>query len=742
MSDEKKKNDDENKSNDPYDFFKLSIDPDDDKKDGKKKGPKKRLPFWGFVLIVLGIMVIFNLFISSKPENLIDYSEFKRLVEDGEIIRVELSDSYFVGYSRNAGSYSQSSTGLFSFLRSDSETAGVYKTSAVLMQNFIDLLDQRGVDYKFVAKSNNYLMQILINLVIPFLFIFLMYFFIFRKMGGGGVGGMSSIFGNGGGRAKAVDEGKVKTRFSDVAGVEEAKEELVEVVDFLKEPKKYTDIGGKIPKGVLLVGPPGTGKTLLARAVAGEAGVPFFRISGSDFVEMFVGVGASRVRDLFRTAREKAPCIIFIDELDAIGKSRMNNLGGNDEREQTLNQLLVEMDGFDNEKGLIVLAATNRADILDPALLRPGRFDRQVPVERPDVKGREEILRIHAKNVKLEDDVDFDSIAHGTSGFAGADLANVVNEAALLAVRNGRKKVTMEDFNEAIDKVSIGLKKKTKRENEKERSLVAFHETGHALMGAFTPDYPPVNKITVIPRSHGVGGFTQYREREERNFMTRHDMINEIDSLLGGRAAEQIMLGEISTGAANDISRATEIIKSMITEYGMSDRFKNMTLGKGGRGYNGPQEPELVREFSEDTQKYIDEEIARIMNERYEYVLATLSKHKTLLEYIAKRLLEIETMDGKEFYDIIKAEDHCAKLEAEAGAKEAGAKKEELPPPAAADSTGTAKPEAAVPEQTQAPEAEKPKKPRAKKTASEKEEKSEKKKTERKSAKTSSKTKN
>ncbi|MBQ6027999.1 MAG: ATP-dependent zinc metalloprotease FtsH, partial [Treponema sp.] len=446
------------------------------------------------------------------------------------------------------------------------------------------------------------------------------------------------------------------------AGVDEAKEELVEVVDFLKSPKKYTDIGGKLPKGVLLVGPPGTGKTLLARAVAGEAGVPFFRISGSDFVEMFVGVGASRVRDLFRTAREKAPCIIFIDELDAIGKSRVNNLGGNDEREQTLNQLLVEMDGFDNEKGLIVLAATNRADILDPALLRPGRFDRQVPVERPDVKGREEILKIHAKNVKLDDDVDFSSIAHGTIGFAGADLANVVNEAALLAVRNGRKKVSMADFNDAIDKVSIGLKKKNYQKNEKERRLVACHETGHALMGAFTPDYPPVNKITIIPRSHGVGGYTQYREQEEVNFQTYRDMINEVDTLLGGRAAEEVMLGEISTGASNDIARATDIVKRMIVDFGMGSKFKNMTLGKGVLGNRGG-EPSIVREFSEQTQNFIDEEIARVIDERYKRALKTLKSHKALLEKISKRLLEVETMDGKEFQEFVEAEESKAAQE-------------------------------------------------------------------------------
>ncbi len=380
---------------------------------------------------------------------------------------------------------------------------------------------------------------------------------------------------------------------------------------------------------------------------------------------MFVGVGASRVRDLFRQAREKAPCIIFIDELDAIGKSRVNNLGGNDEREQTLNQLLVEMDGFDNEKGLIILAATNRADILDPALLRPGRFDRQVPVERPDVKGREAILRIHAKNVKLDSDVDFTSIAHGTIGFAGADLANVINEAALLAVRNGRKKVTMADMNEAIDKVSIGLKKKTKPENEKERKLVAVHETGHALVGAFTEGYPPVNKITVVPRSHGVGGFTQYREEEEKTMQTQRDLINEVDSLLGGRAAEQVEFGEVSTGASNDIARATEIVKRMIVDFGMSDKFKNMTLGKGVLGNRGG-EPTIVREFSEETQKYVDEEIARVMAERYKYVVKLLTGHKELLEYVSNRLLEIETMDGKEFYDIVNAEKHTAEITAKA----------------------------------------------------------------------------
>jgi cell division protease FtsH len=600
----------------------------------------------------------------------------KKKIETGEIKSVVISDSYFIGYGKVLENEAGGGKGLKLFNVPSSKSVTQYKTSAVLTQSFLDFLEQNNIHYKFAAKQNNWFLQLLLNLIVPFGLIFLMYFFLFRKMGGGsGGGGIGSIFSVGNSRAKVVEEGKIKTRFADVAGVDEAKEELVEVVDFLKSPKKYTDIGGKIPKGVLLVGDPGTGKTLLARAVAGEAGVPFFSISGSDFVEMFVGVGASRVRDLFKQAREKAPCIIFIDEIDALAKSRANGFSSNDEREQTLNQLLVEMDGFDNEKGLIVLAATNRVDVLDPAILRPGRFDRQVPVEKPDVKGREEILRIHAKNVKLDKDVDFESIAHGTTGFAGADLANVVNEAALLAVRNGRKKVTMEDFNDAIDKVSIGLKKKSRKDNKKQMRLVSVHETGHALVAAFNPDHEPVNKITVVPRSHGVGGFTQYREEGEEKFIqTRKDMIDEVDSLLGGRAAEQVILGDISTGASNDIARATDIIKRMITDFGMSDKFKNMTLGKGVLGARGG-DANLIREFSEQSQNYIDEEIARIMNERYDYVVKLLSKHKELLDYIANRLVEVETMDGKEFYEIVKGEQHCAELTESAGKKAASDEK-------------------------------------------------------------------
>lgn len=654
--DKKKSGNQNNRNNqNDFDFFKLTTDEKEDKKDPNNRGP--RFPFFGIILTGVLLLAVFSLFTNQKADSLIQYSEFLEKVQDGTIKEVEIGDTYYTGYDSIIQKKDTDELLPFSFNFRNSDPRKAYRTigGERTVRDFEQLLIEHNVKFKYVRTQTNVFLWILGQLGLPILFIIIMIFF-WRKMGSGMGGGMGSIFGAGSSRAKSVEEGKVKTRFSDVAGVDEAKEELVEVVDFLKSPKKYTDIGGKIPKGVLLVGPPGTGKTLLARAVAGEAGVPFFSISGSDFVEMFVGVGASRVRDLFKQAREKAPCIVFIDEIDALGKSRVNGYGGgNDEREQTLNQLLVEMDGFENEKGLIILAATNRADILDPALLRPGRFDRQVPVECPDVKGREEILRIHAKNVKLADDVDFESIAHGTVGFAGADLANVVNEAALLAVRNGRKKVTMEDFNEAIDKVSIGLKKKSRKDNKKEMRLVSVHETGHALVSAFTPDYPPVNKITVVPRSHGIGGFTQHREQEEKNFWTKKDMINEVDTLLGGRAAEEIVLGDISTGASNDIARATEFIKEMIVDYGMSGRFRNMTLGRGVLGRRGG-EPALVREFSEETQKYVDDEIARIMDERYEHVLKLLKKNKDLLMKIADKLLEVETLEGKDFYNIINGE--------------------------------------------------------------------------------------
>ena len=435
----------------------------------------------------------------------------------------------------------------------------------------------------------------------------------------------------------------------------------MEVVDFLKYPQKYTEIGGKIPRGVLLVGPPGTGKTLLARAVAGEAGVPFFRISGSDFVEMFVGVGASRVRDLFRQAREKAPCIIFIDELDAIGKSRHNSYSSNDEREQTLNQLLVEMDGFDNKTGLILLAATNRPDVLDPALLRPGRFDRQVVVDRPDVKGREQILKLHAENVKLDASADLASIARITAGCSGADLANIINEAALLAVRSKRKTVIMTDLDEAVEKAMIGLQKKSRVIREEERKVIAYHETGHAIVGSFTDGADKVHKVTIVPRGTSTLGYTFHIPEDDKHIVTEKQLLAEIDVLLGGRAAEQVKFNMVSTGAANDLTRATDIARSLITDYGMSSKFKNVALSKRGAGYLGDNEPRLVREYAETTQQYIDEEIAKIINTRYEGVIKMLNEKKHLLEKIATTLLEKETIENEEF-DAIIAEEKAPKL--------------------------------------------------------------------------------
>jgi len=629
MSDPDKRPD----KNDPFDFFKLSPEPGN-------KNKKPKIPFWVILILIVVVTALLNFFLMSRSTNdTIPFSDFRQMIESGQIVSVELGDTYFTGYGPSYSSYSSSSA--------------VYKTAAILTEDFLKLLDEKGVTYRATVKQNNFLLEILINWIVPIAFFVIMWRLIFKKMGGGLGGG---LFSAGQSRTAAVEEGQVKTRFSDVAGVDEAKEELVEVVDFLKSPKKYTDIGGRIPKGVLLVGPPGTGKTLLARAVAGEAGVPFFRISGSDFVEMFVGVGASRVRDLFKQARDKAPCIVFIDELDAIGKSRVNSInGGNDEREQTLNQLLVEMDGFDNSKGLILLAATNRPDVLDPALLRPGRFDRQVVVDRPDVKGREAILKIHAKAVKMGNDVDLSSIARTTSGFAGADLANIVNEAALLAVRAGRKLVSMEDFDEAVEKAVAGLQKKSRVIKEKERRTVAYHETGNALVAAFTDGADKVHKISIVPRGIAALGYTLQMPDEDRYLRTENELYGEIDVLLGGRAAEQIVFDEISTGAGNDLQRATDIIRRILTDYGMSKKFRNVVLSQRGSGY-GAAEPQLVRDYSEETQTYIDSELARIMEERYKHVVELLKSKRVLLDYIAERLLEKEIMEQAEFQEIVSAE--------------------------------------------------------------------------------------
>jgi cell division protease FtsH len=637
---------------DPFNFFKFSPDSDPD-----KKGNLPRIPMWGILLAVFALWAIFNYFTVMKTDSSIPFSEFRQRVASGEIVRVELASPYFTGYTADPSAPVEKQP-VFSLLPASRAQGKMYRTVGLPTEDFLRLLDAKGVVYSIHAEEKNLIVDILVQWVLPFAIFFFMWRFLMKRMGGGGgMGGLGSIFSAGQTKSAAVEEGKVTTRFSDVAGVDEAKEELVEVVDFLKNPKKYTDIGGKIPRGVLLVGPPGTGKTLLARAVAGEAGVPFFRISGSDFVEMFVGVGASRVRDLFKQAREKAPCIVFIDELDAIGKSRLNSMTSNDEREQTLNQLLVEMDGFDVGSGLILLAATNRPDVLDPALLRPGRFDRQVVVDRPDVKGREQILKIHAKNVKLARDVDLAAIARTTSGSSGADLANVINEAALLAVRAGRKEVQMVDLNEAVEKGIAGLQKKSRVIKEEERKIVAFHETGHALTAAFTDGADRVHKVSIIPRGIAALGYTMQMPEEDRYLRTERELIGEVDVLLGGRAAEEIVFSQVSTGAANDLSRATDIVRMMITDYGMSDRFRNVALSQHGAGYGFGGEPKLVRDYAESTQQYIDEEIARTIRERYEAIKARLSGKKALLEYVAARLLEKETIEGKEFAEIVAAEE-------------------------------------------------------------------------------------
>jgi cell division protease FtsH len=601
----------------------------------------------GYVVVMIVAVALLNFFIFQSDNTIIPYSTFKEKVRSGEIKRVEMDQAYYTGYlepDRKPG---------VSALPQSVRAPAIYKTVPVYDPSFTALLDEKGIVYASVSREGNAVISFLLNWILPLVFMFLIWRFLFKRIGNPG----GNVLAFGQNKAMIVAEGDVKTRFDDVAGVDEAKEELVEVVDFLKSPKKYTDIGGKIPKGVLLVGPPGTGKTLLARAVAGEAEVPFFRMSGADFVEMFVGVGAARVRDLFKQAREKAPCIVFIDELDAIGKSRAAGaLGGNDEREQTLNQLLVEMDGFDATSGLIILAATNRPDVLDPALLRPGRFDRQVLVDRPDLIGREAILRIHAKAVKLDGSVDLSKVARGSAGFVGADLANLVNEAALLAVRAGRKKVLESDFDAAIEKIVAGLEKKSRVMNPKERRTVAYHETGHAITAAFTLGSDPVRKVSIVPRGMGALGYTLQLPIEDRFILTKDELIGQIDVLLGGSAAEEIAFGMLSTGAANDLTRATDIARRMITDYGMSERFRHVALTRRGAAMLGPQsEPYMAREYSEDTQKYVDGEIARMVAERYDSVLEKLRGERGLLDAIAEKLLEKETLDEAEFAAMIGA---------------------------------------------------------------------------------------
>ncbi len=628
-----------------------------DKEPGLKKSdplikPLNRKQFhfslWYFLLTLAAIILLNGVLLQPRFER-VDYSDFKAKIASGAIARVEIGDKYLTAYSltrRQMADYNSSRLGG----KKPAVELKSYRTVRMDDSALIPLMDGKGLEYYAAEPERRSWLGALISWFLPLVLMVAFWSFLSRKIGQPGQGVMSF----GANKAKLVAEGDTGVTFQDVAGVDEAKAELVEVVDFLKAPQKYEAVGGRVPKGVLLVGPPGTGKTLLAKAVAGEAKVPFFKISGAEFVEMFVGVGAARVRDLFKQAREKAPCLVFIDELDAIGKSRGITLGGNDEREQTLNQLLVEMDGFDARTGVIILSATNRPEILDPALLRPGRFDRQVLVDRPDLKGRAEILKVHARKVKLDASVDLETIARGTPGFTGADLANIVNEAALLAVRSGRDRVLPKDFDEAIERVVAGLEKKNRLHNPRERSIVAHHETGHAVMAAYSEGADPVHKISIIPRGIGALGYTIQLPTEDRFLLTERELLGKIDVLLGGRAGEQVFFGEISTGASNDIARATDIARKMISDYGMSGRFANVVLPSPRSPiFLQGEAPPGPREYSEATQQYVDEEITRIVNDRYKRVLAFIEEKKDVVGRIAQRLLAVETIGGAELREML-----------------------------------------------------------------------------------------
>ena len=586
--------------------------------------------------LVLGVLLLVAVgnavFFTLRAGKEISYSEFKTRVRDGKVQEVTVAEDRVQG-----------------MLKADEGQGRAFVTVRIEDPKLVEDLEKHGVKYTGVV-ANRWVAELL-GWVLPLIFLIALWSFFFRRIGSA-EGGVMSFARS---RAKIyAEEDDVKVKFADVAGVDEAEEELREIVEFLKNPKKYTSIGGRIPKGVLLVGPPGTGKTLLARAVAGEAGVPFFSLSGSEFVEMFVGVGAARVRDLFNQAENKAPCIVFIDELDALGKVRIQSpMGSHEEREQTLNQLLAEMDGFDARKGVIIMAATNRPEVLDPALLRPGRFDRQVLVDKPDVRGREEILRIHVKNVKTAEHVDLRVIAARTAGFAGADLANLVNEAALLAARRDKTAVEMKDFDEAIDRVIAGLEKKRVM-SDKERRIVAYHESGHAIVATVLPGLDPVHKISIVQRGFGALGYTMQLPLEDKYLMTRSDLLSQLSVLLGGRSAEEIAFDEISTGAQNDLMRATDIARAMVTEFGMSDAL-------GVVNYDGHRQPAFIENpfgrergnYAEETALKIDTEIKRILTEAHEKARQILRDHRDVLDRLSARLLEKEVIEADELKAIM-----------------------------------------------------------------------------------------
>ena len=600
------------------------------------KNSIKTLAMW----LIVGIIVIVLISsIMENTDNKLAYSELISKIEAGEVKEITLESN---------GSKAEVK------LKNENFSKEVNIPSVENLMNSLNESMKAGT-VKVTEKSES-IWLVVFNLLTPFGILIIFFIFWFLLMGGaqngnGGAGGKTMSFGKS--RARMINPSdKNRVTFNDVAGVDEEKEELEEIVEFLKNPRKFTEMGARIPKGVLLVGHPGTGKTLLAKAVAGEAGVPFFFISGSDFVEMFVGVGASRVRDLFEEAKKKAPCIIFIDEIDAVGRQRGAGLGGgHDEREQTLNQLLVEMDGFGTNEGVIVLAATNRPDVLDKALLRPGRFDRQIVVPAPDVLAREKILEVHAKNKKLADDVDLKLIAKNTSGFSGADLENVLNEAALLAARRDLKQIGMKEIEDAMVKVTMGPEKKTRVRSEKENKLVAYHEAGHAVVSRFLESQDPVHQISIVPRGM-AGGYTMYRPTEDKSFMSKTEMEENIVSLLGGRVAEKLILNDISTGASNDIERASKIAREMVTKYGMSDRIGSIMFGSGQEEVFLGRDFAQSKEYSEETAGIIDEEVKSIIDYAYRMAEEILRQNIDKLHAVAGVLLEKEKIDGNEFDQI------------------------------------------------------------------------------------------
>ena len=607
------------------------------KKDPNKKKNMKNLLM--SLLICLGITILFTSVMNrykNGEQKEISYSKFVKMLDNGEVDNVTLTETKILIEPKEQKS---------------PLVKTVYYTIITPDYKLVDRLLEANVTFKENDNSSSSLItQILVGYVLPFAIITAMFIFMTRGMGKGG--GM--LGGIGKSNAKVYVEKKTGVTFADVAGQDEAKETLKEMVDFLHNPNKYIKIGAKLPKGALLVGPPGTGKTLLAKAVAGEANVPFFSLSGSDFVEMFVGVGASRVRDLFKQAQSMAPCIIFIDEVDAIGKSRDTAYGGgNDEREQTLNALLAEMDGFDSSKGLVILAATNRPEVLDKALLRPGRFDRRVIVERPDLKGRVETLKVHARNVLMDDSVDFDEIALATSGAVGSDLANMINEAALGAVKAGREVVTQKDLLEAVEVVIAGKEKKDRILGDEEKRIVAYHEVGHALTIAVQKHTEPVQKITIVPRTMGALGYTMTMPEEERYLMSKEQMLNELVGLFGGRAAEDVVFNSVTTGASNDIERATKIARAMVTQYGMSETFGLMGLESVQSRY---LDGRPVLNCSDATEALIDEEVKNILKNAYDKALSIIREHRAIMDEIAEFLIEKETITGKEFMEIFSRE--------------------------------------------------------------------------------------